>query len=99
MDPFSLIGMVLSYTPIVDVFINGFGSANTGIVALDTAAVGYDVGQLIMGLHLLAKGLKIASLKTPWKWDDGPAKAFVGYTTTAMELVSKYMGAHTSEND
>ncbi len=97
MDILSAIGSFISYLPVLDILSHGFAGADTGINALNSLAAGYDVGQLILGLHLIAKGFKKISEATPYTWDDGVAKGFLGFTTTALEVVSKYMGADTKE--
>ncbi len=90
------IATFISYLPVFDVLSHGFASANTGSNALNSLATGYDVGQLILGLHIIAKGFKKLSEATPWEGDDKFAKRFVGFTTTLLEIVSKYMGADTT---
>ena len=48
----------------------------------------YDVIQFLAGMVLFARFTNWLSEKSPWKWDDGPGKAFLGFATTALDFAT-----------
>ena len=80
-----LILALLSYLPVADLFSHGVSSEPFPFL--------YDAGQAVGALHFVARGFVWLSEATPWKGDDGPAKAFLGWTTSAAEWVARLMGA------
>ena len=82
--------MILSHVPVVDLLSHG--------VSAEPLPFLYDIGQAVGALQLIAQGaVKLSkamvelSEATPWTWDDGPAKAAAGYTTTALEYITDAM--------
>ena len=82
--------MLLSHVPVVDLLSHG--------VSAEPLPFLYDIGQAVGALQLIAQGaVKLSrwvvklSEATPWTWDDGPAKAAVGYATTALEYITDAM--------
>ena len=85
MGAIEIIGL-LSYVPWVDLFSHG---VNTESVP----GFFYDIGQVVSGLHVMAKGIVAISEATPWEEDDRWAKKILGMTTSAVEFIARLGGA------
>lgn len=81
MDPISLIGAVVSHLPIIDLVTHGMDASSTG-------GFMYDVAQAMIGIKLIATGADKLARATPWKWDDGPARGFLGFVTRVSAWVT-----------
>ena len=81
MDPISLLGVVVSHLPIVDLVTKGMDATSGGGFI-------YDVAQAMIGVKLIATGADKVAQMTPWKWDDGPARGALGFVTKTTAWIT-----------
>ena len=96
-----LVGAVVSHLPVVDLVTHGMAALPAGPEASvgDLAAFGYDIGQLIACLNLLALGLtrfgnwiQQFSAATPWSWDDSWGRKIGAWALRGGALLARAVG-------
>ena len=93
MDPISIAlfaAKALSHAPVVDLLVHGVTVPASGDGAGGVLAMGYDVMQFMIALNGLALGVNKLAKITPWTWDDGFARGFLGLTTKALSLMTRF---------